>query len=64
MDLQKLMLVGCEPITNIGVAHVRYMRTLMYLDISATSIGDIGLALLADLPLLERLVFEPGPNSK
>ena len=63
-EVQKLMLVGCQHITNIGVAHIRYMRSLMYLDISATSIGDFGLALLADLPLLERLVFEAGPNSK
>lgn len=60
--LQKLVLCGCQQVTNTCLTHVRDMHGLMYLDITATSIGDFGLAMLADLPLLERLAFEPSPK--
>ena len=60
--LQKLVLCGCEHVTNTSLTNVQEMHTLVSLDVTATSIGDFGLAMLADLPLLERLTFTPSPK--
>lgn len=60
--LQKLVLCGCPHVSNTSLTCVREMGALMYLDVSSTPISDFGLAMLADLPLLERLAYEPGPK--
>lgn len=59
---QALHICCCPGITNAGLTHISEMHGLLALDLTGLSISDFGLAMLAELPQLQKLRLAQCPR--